>query len=56
VVFGEPVALVAERLGAARQVDRVVERLRGAAAFDDRRQVEYGKFGQWIGLGCSGPI
>ena len=43
VMLGEPVALVAEALGVAGEVERVPERLRDIAAFGDRRQVENGK-------------
>lgn len=36
-------ARVAQPLGELRQVQRVVERLRGVAAYGDRRKVEYGE-------------
>ena len=40
VVLGEPVAMEAERLGMAREVERVAERAAGIAAFDDGCEVE----------------
>ena len=40
VVFGEPIAPVAQPLGMAGKVERIGERLRGIAALRDRRQVE----------------
>ena len=43
VVLGQPVAPVAPRLGRARQVDRVGDRLPGGHAGRDRRQVEDGE-------------
>lgn len=45
VVLGQPVALVAQPLGMAGKIERVGQRLRCIAAFDDWRQVENGQFG-----------
>jgi hypothetical protein len=41
VVLGEPIALVAEPLGVPGQVQRIPQRLAGAAALDDGREVEH---------------
>src|SRR6185437_6899037 len=43
VMLGHPVAAVPERLDMPREIERIAQRLTGIAAFDDRRQVEYGK-------------
>ena len=43
VMLGEPEAAIAPALGVLREVERVPERLRGGAAFDDRREVEDGE-------------
>ena len=40
VVLGHPKPPVAERLDMARQVERITQRLPGAAAFDDRGKIE----------------
>src|SRR6185503_16883961 len=48
VVLGEPVAVVAECVGAARELERLVDRLRGAVARNDRRLVEDGQFHRCI--------
>ena len=39
-MLGQPEAVVAPALGVLRQVEAVPERLRGSAAFDNRREIE----------------
>ena len=41
VMFGDPVAMVAARVGAPREVDAVAQRLRAGRAFGDRRLIEH---------------
>ena len=57
VVLGEPVAVEAEALGMAGEIERVGERLAGGATGDDRRQVENGKrdHGRTAPVGREGP-
>ena len=43
VMFGEPVAVVAEPLGVAGEVERVLQRLADGAAFRYGREIEDGK-------------
>lgn len=45
MVLGEPVAREAERLGVAREVDRVSERVAGGEAGRDGRKIEDGEGG-----------
>jgi hypothetical protein len=40
MVLGDPVALVAERVGEPREVERVVQRLRPGHALGDRGLIE----------------
>ena len=40
VMLGDPVAVVAERVGQPREVERVVQRLRAGRAFGDRGLIE----------------
>ena len=45
VMLGQPEPVIAPALGVAREVEGVAERLRGAPAFDDRREIEDGADG-----------
>ena len=56
VMLGEPVAVVAEALGMARQIERVLQRLGDIAAFGNRREIEYGKGGHGALPGIEFPI
>ena len=40
VMLGQPVAVIAPALGVLRQIEAIPERIRGGAAFDNRRQIE----------------
>jgi hypothetical protein len=42
-MLGQPEAMVPEPLGVPREVEGIVERLRGGGAGDDWREVENGK-------------
>ena len=43
-MLGHPETLVAERLDMPCEVERILERLTGVAAFDDWRKVQNGKW------------
>ena len=43
VVFGEPVTVVAEPVGKARQIERIMQCRRARRGRSDRRQIENGK-------------
>jgi len=40
VVLGKPIAAIAPRLRVTREVERVAQRMRRVAAFDNRRKIE----------------
>jgi len=42
VMLGQPVAPVAPFFDVARQIERIAQRLRGVAAFDDGGKIEHG--------------
>src|SRR3546814_4771822 len=44
VMFGHPIAMIAQRLGMAREVGRIGERLRDRPAVGDGDEVEEGEF------------
>src|SRR3546814_11174488 len=57
VMFGHPIAMIAQRLGMAREVGRIGERLRERPAVGDGAEVEEGEFrhadGKSVGEGES---
>ena len=44
VMFRDPIAVISPALGVTRQIERVTQRLRGIAAFDDGAEIENGKW------------
>lgn len=41
MVLGEPEAAIAQPLGVAGEIERIAQCLRGVAALDDGREIEY---------------
>ena len=55
VVLRDPEAPIAPALGVLREIDRVLQRLGGRAAFDDRREIEDRERDHRVGVGPAAP-
>jgi hypothetical protein len=51
MMLGHPEALVAELLGAAREISGVAEGVGSIASFDDGREIEHGHWGHGTEMG-----